>query len=223
MLQFVEPDAEPTVMTVFAHPDDAELSCFGLLSRLRDEGWKVVMAIATRGENGADIGEWDRVNEATEAAELIGANVVFGSFVDGYVSKTKELITWVEDLLLVHRPTLIVTHFTGEAKLAHQDHVAVEGAVHVAMRRADWLPDLVLAEGIENDPSFRPNWFVNIGAYFDCKQQAIAIHSSQAAKHYMEAEYTELRARRWDLHFPDRDVNASPRFWEAFMMVRQIY
>lgn len=223
MLQFSAADAGSTVMAVFAHPDDAELSCFGLLSKLRDAGWTAIIVIATRGENGADARRWDRVAEARQAAELIGASVVFGSFADGEVQATRPLIAWIEELLGAHRPALVVTHFTGEAKLAHQDHVAVGAAVHLATRRADWLPTLVLCEGAESDPSFRPNWFVDIGDHFDCKLRALAVHASQAAKPYMRAGYTELRARRWGLYLPAAEgCDGPPRLWEAFMLARQV-
>ncbi|RJL19332.1 PIG-L deacetylase family protein [Paracoccus siganidrum] len=223
MLQFSAADAGSTVMAVFAHPDDAELSCFGLLSKLRDAGWTAIIVIATRGENGADASQWDRVAEARQAAGLIGAQVVFGTFADGSVPATRALTAWVEELLQAHRPALVVTHFAGEARLAHQDHVAVGAAVHLATRRADWLPTLILSEGVEGDPSFRPNWFVDIGDHYDRKLRALAIHASQAAKPYMRAGYTELRARRWDLYLPAAaGSDGPPRFWEAFMMVRQV-
>ena len=67
-------DAQRTALAVFAHPDDAEISCFGLLSKLRRDGWRIAMMVVTRGENGADVASWDRMNEARKAAESIGAS-----------------------------------------------------------------------------------------------------------------------------------------------------
>lgn len=223
MVQFLSPTVESTVLSVFAHPDDAELSCFGLLAKLRESGWKIVIAIATRGENGADSQAWNRESEARASAALIGAEVVFGDFRDGSVPRSSDLIGWVDSLLETWRPALIVTHFAAEARLAHQDHVAVEAAVHIATRRAAWLPDLLLAEGVDAEPSFRPNWFADVTAQFDCKLRALAMHESQAGKPYMRACFTRLRARRWELQFPSNDLSeTAPRYWEAFVSARHV-
>ena len=131
-MTLVDRSQEQTAMAVFAHPDDAELSCFGLLSKLRRQGRRIVLVVVTRGENGADCAAWNRVEEATMAARRIGAEVVFGDFRDGYVTSSAELVGWIEQLLSEYRPSMVISHFAGDTSTAHQDHVAVAAAVRIA-------------------------------------------------------------------------------------------
>ncbi|MDP5307518.1 PIG-L deacetylase family protein [Paracoccus spongiarum] len=212
---------ERIVMTVFAHPDDAELCCFGLLAKLRKSGWRVVLVIATLGENGADATAWSREAEARAAAEGLGAEIVFGQFRDGYVPRSAELVGWVEALLEAYRPQMIISHFSGDSRTTHQDHAAVEAAAQIAARRAWWRPTLLLAEGLDNDVSFRPNWFVDITDEFASKMIAIGLHASQGGKYYMAPDYLEVRARKWSLNFripPGQPL--SKCYWEAFQLVQ---
>lgn len=217
------PDMQRTALTIFAHPDDAEISCFGLLSRLRREGWRIAMVVVTRGENGADVTSWDRMNEARRAAESIGAELVFGDFSDGFVQVSRDLVHWMEGLMQEWRPDVVITHFNGESRTSHQDHIAVEAAAQVAVRRATWRPMLLLAEGIDHDVTFRPNWYVDITPDYDTKVHAIAMHESQARKYYMQREHVDVRARRWDINFPrPNGAEYQPRYWEAYFLVQHV-
>ena len=216
-------DAQRTALAVFAHPDDAEISCFGLLSKLRRDGWRIAMVVVTRGENGADVASWDRMNEARKAAESIGAELVFGDFSDGFVQVSGDLVQWIEGLLQTWRPDVVLTHFTGESRTAHQDHVAVEAATQIAVRRATWRPMLLLAEGIDHDLTFRPNWFVDITQDYDTKLRAIEAHESQSRKYYMKRDHVDVRARRWDINFSrPSDAEYAPRYWEAYFLVQHV-
>lgn len=218
------PDVQRTALTFFAHPDDAEISCFGLLSKLRREGWRIAMVVVTRGENGADVASWDRMNEARRAAESIGAELIFGDFSDGFVTVSGDLVNWIEGLMREWRPDIVLTHFTGDNRTSHQDHVAVEAAVQIAVRRAPWRPTLLLCEGIDHDMTFRPNWFVNITDDYETKAAAIAMHESQSHKYYMRREHVDIRSRRWDINFsrPSGAAEYQPRYWEAYFLVQHV-
>lgn len=217
----IDPARGQTAMTVFAHPDDAELSCFGLLAKLRRSGWRVVLVVATRGENGADASCWNRADEARAAANRIGAELVFGDFRDGYVPRSAELVGWIEELFESYRPDMILTHFSGDSHTTHQDHAAVEAAVQIAARRAWWRPTLLLAEGIDNDIAFRPNWFVDITDEYMDKVDSIADHISQKDKYYMKKNHLEIRARKWSLNFRAApDEGEVKNYWEAYYLVQ---
>ena len=47
--------AVPTLLAVWAHPDDEAYLAAGLLASAADAGWRVVVATATRGEFGTDV------------------------------------------------------------------------------------------------------------------------------------------------------------------------
>ncbi|MFO1139349.1 MAG: PIG-L deacetylase family protein [Paracoccus sp. (in: a-proteobacteria)] len=220
-MTLVDRSQEQTAMAVFAHPDDAELSCFGLLSKLRRQGRRIVLVVVTRGENGADCAAWNRVEEATMAARRIGAEVVFGDFRDGYVTSSAELVGWIEQLLSEYRPSMVISHFAGDTSTAHQDHVAVAAAVRIAARRARWHPTLLLAEGIDADLTFQPNWFVDITDEHATKMDAIRLHVSQRMKYYMQDDHLETRARRWSLNFPNPPDDLHRKsYWEAFLLIQ---
>ncbi len=208
-------------MTVFAHPDDAELSCFGLLAKLRKMGWRIVLVVATRGENGADAALWDRQAEARTAAKVLNAEMIFGDFADGHVPRSKEVVDWIETVMGSHRPDIVVTHFAGESRTAHQDHIAIEAAVQIATRRAHWKPTLLLAEGIDNDVTFQPNWFADITEEFDAKLASIQSHVSQRDKYYMRPSHQKTRAKKWALNFPPApDAEETESYWEAFYLAQ---
>ena len=212
---------EQTALTVFAHPDDAELSCFGLLSKLRRQGWRIVVVVVTRGENGSDGADWNRVEEATAAAGRIGAEIVFGDFRDGYVTCSAELVGWIEQVLDKYRPQMVISHFAGDASTTHQDHVAVAAAMRIAVRRARWHPTLLMAEGVDNDLTFQPNWFVDITDEIATKLESIRLHVSQRMKYYMQPDHLETRSRKWSLNFPNPpDDPQRKSYWEAFLLIQ---
>ena len=74
-----------TRVSVHAHPDDECIACGGVIRKAADEGHRVVLVVATRGEQGevpegvlAD-GEtlWERrVTETHASAEILGAQRV---------------------------------------------------------------------------------------------------------------------------------------------------
>ncbi len=81
-----------TLVTFHAHPDDECIACGGVMRKAADEGHRVVLVVATRGENGevqpgflADGEElWQRrVIETHESAKILGAQrVEFLGYVD---------------------------------------------------------------------------------------------------------------------------------------------
>ncbi|EWC62193.1 N-acetyl-1-D-myo-inosityl-2-amino-2-deoxy-alpha- D-glucopyranoside deacetylase MshB [Actinokineospora spheciospongiae] len=81
-----------TLVTFHAHPDDECISCGGVMRKAADEGHRVVLVVATRGEVGEvpdgflGSGEelWERrVRETHAAAEVLGAaRVEFLGYVD---------------------------------------------------------------------------------------------------------------------------------------------
>jgi LmbE family N-acetylglucosaminyl deacetylase len=81
-----------TLVTFHAHPDDECIACGGVMRKAADEGHRVVLVVATRGEHGevpdgflADGEElWQRrVAETYESAKILGASrVEFLGYVD---------------------------------------------------------------------------------------------------------------------------------------------
>src|SRR3990172_5108078 len=104
-----------TILAATAHPDDAEVFCAGTLIRYVKEGHKVYLAIACTGNVGSKIHtgpeiEAIRLQEAKNAAEVIGAELIIMGFKDGEV--WQDNATWKRYVDLIRRtnPDVIITH-----------------------------------------------------------------------------------------------------------------
>jgi LmbE family N-acetylglucosaminyl deacetylase len=89
-----------TLVSFHAHPDDECITCGGVMRKAFEEGHRVVLVVATRGENG-EVPEgflaegeklWERrVIETHAAAEILGAHrVEFLGYVDSGMIGTPE-------------------------------------------------------------------------------------------------------------------------------------
>ena len=60
-----------SVLAAFAHPDDAELTCFGTLGLLQSRGYRVLVGIITDGTAGLPCSTSGRVHCATSARKIL--------------------------------------------------------------------------------------------------------------------------------------------------------
>jgi LmbE family N-acetylglucosaminyl deacetylase len=136
-------------MAVFAHPDDESIACGGLLALCADEGMRVSLVCATRGEDGLDRSgglsdeslSTRRVRELAAAADVLGIETVtLLDFEDG-------MLPWVDgdDLddaiaAAISRwaPDAVVT-FDEDGLYWHPDHIAIHQATTAAV--ANMGPD----------------------------------------------------------------------------------
>jgi LmbE family N-acetylglucosaminyl deacetylase len=131
-----ESTSAPTLLAVFAHPDDESYLCGGTLARYAAAGARVVLVCATRGEAGeiadpalaaADTLPAVREAELRVAAEALGiAEVHLLDFRDGTLMDVPFLdgVEQVSALMAAARPTIVLT-FGPEGVYGHPDHVAV--------------------------------------------------------------------------------------------------
>lgn len=130
------PDA-PTILGVFAHPDDESLACGGLIARAAALGACVVLVSLTRGEGGpapesdaAALGA-QRSEEFKAAARVLGAEaaVVF-DHADGMLPWLDHaaLERDIRQLVATHRPDVVVT-FDADGLYWHPDHISVHERV----------------------------------------------------------------------------------------------
>ena len=128
--------AAPTLLGIFAHPDDESLACGGLLARCAALGVRVVVVSLTRGEAGptsspdsdaaARPGDV-RAAEFEAAARMLGASdAIVRDHADG-------MLRWIEPAVLeadlralidACRPQVAVT-FDADGLYWHPDHIAV--------------------------------------------------------------------------------------------------
>lgn len=227
------------VLTLLAHPDDAEILCAGTLIRLADRGWEVHIATATPGDCGSATLPAEEIaairrGEATAAATLIGAhfhcleerdvNVIFNQ-----ASNRKAI-----DLFRQIAPTLVFTHPRVDYMLDHeQTHLLARSATFsypvpnaspLPLNPGSAIPWLYYCDPIEGtdpytDSVVTPTTLVDITAQLPRKAEMLACHASQRdwlrAHHGMD-EYIEAMKRHGEM----RGRDAGVPYAEAFVQHR---
>lgn len=173
------------VMTIMAHPDDAELSCGGSLLRWRDEGAHLVLVDLTAGQLGSRGTPAMRYMETQRANRLLRplSRLCLG-WEDGFFTETKDALLEVINLIRAFRPTLLITNALRDR---HPDH----GRAARLVERAAFLAGLRRIR--TTYPAYRPpyllfaiqdRWMmpsvvVDISAYWEDKLQLVRAYQSQ--------------------------------------------
>jgi N-acetyl-1-D-myo-inositol-2-amino-2-deoxy-alpha-D-glucopyranoside deacetylase len=150
---------QPTVLAVFAHPDDESFCCGGTLALLAARGVRVVVACATRGEGGkntsgsshTDIASL-REDELYAACEALGLETpVFLDFHDSGFHTPRyndpdalinadplEVESRVLDAIAWFRPQVVIG-FDPHGAYGHPDHVIMHRAATAAFHASAHL------------------------------------------------------------------------------------
>lgn len=208
-----------TVVSVLAHPDDAEFLCAGVLTRLkREHGWQVHIASMTPGDCGSvemSAEEISRIRRAEggAAAGRIGATYHCLEERDLLVFYNEQALEKVVRLLRLVRPTLVLTHSPADYML---DHEMTSTVVRAACFAApipnlfrdrghapplEHIPHLYYCDPIEGkDPlghEVLPSFGVDITSVIEEKTGMLAAHVSQRSwlqrQHGMDQYITAMR------------------------------
>ena len=137
-----------TLVTFHAHPDDESIAMGGVMAKASDEGHRVVLVVATKGEHGEvaegflEAGEplWERRVRETEAcAGILGvARVEFLGYVDSGMMGTPENDLpesfWRADVeeaaarlaaILTEEKADVLTIYDENGQYGHPDHIQV--------------------------------------------------------------------------------------------------
>lgn len=122
------------VLSINAHPDDAEAWNAGALKLLKDKGYHIVIATMTGGDLGGcnmDMEETARVRyeEAEKAAAVLDAEYYTLGGTDGLLFDTKDLRLKTISLIRKVRAGIIFTHLANDY---HADHRATASIVEAA-------------------------------------------------------------------------------------------
>jgi LmbE family N-acetylglucosaminyl deacetylase len=206
-----------SVLAVFAHPDDAELACFGTLAALGAAGYDLHVLALTNGSNSCSAEADLRPAEAKEAAGVIGAEIIIEDFVDGGLEPSRATFSCVADHLARLRPTVVITHQVGA--MDHQDHETAGRAATVMAGRASSVRLILQAEPPLMNNLFRPNLFVDITGHLDDKLVAVGKYRSERTKPYTTDRTILDRAMWWARQAETHDLPGI-RYYEAFHLVK---
>jgi len=187
-----------TVLSINAHPDDAESWNAGILKLLKDKGYRIVIATMTCGELGGcgtNMEETARIRyeEARQAADVIGAEFFALGGIDGFLFDTKEMRLRTISLIRKVEAGIIFTHLPYDY---HSDHRTTASIVETAamVSALDPVPvsekPLALTPLLYHSSPFTltdplgnemapPHFYVDITSVIDTKKEMLSKHRSQ--------------------------------------------
>ena len=225
------------VLSIHAHPDDAEILAGGTLALLAGRGHHITIATMTPGDCGsADLGPDEiaavRRAEASSAAALIGADYVCVELRDLAIFNDDASRRRVVEILRRTRPDLILTS-SPSAYLC--DHEATSLLVRDACFAAPapnyqaagesltGIPHLYFMDPIEGkdregDP-VSPEFLIDVTPVFDRKRQMLACHASQREwlRHHHGTDDYLIQMERWT---HERGKLAGLQYAEGFRQYR---
>lgn len=205
-----------TILSVLAHPDDAEFLCAGTLIRLKNEhGFGVHIASMTPGDCGSADKSAQEISairraEGTRAAALIGATYHCLEERDLLVSYAESTLEKVTRLLRLVQPRIVLTHSPADYMLDHEMTSTITRAAAFAAPIPNFLaerklgpvlehiPHLYYCDPIEGkDPLGRdvpPGFRIDISKVIETKSDMLAAHASQRdwlLKHHGMDQYLQ--------------------------------
>jgi len=219
---------------VAAHPDDEVLGCGGTIHRLVQSGASVNIlflsdGVSSRGTKD-DLYKLEldkRRQNAIEASKILRANTpIFLDFPDNQLDTVPllSIVKSIESAIANYEPDTVITHFGNDLNV---DHRIASDAVVVACRPQETSPvkSVLFFEvpsstewQMENgQPTFAPNYFVDINEHIEFKLRALRCYSMELRTwpHSRSIEAVEHLCR-W------RGASVGVGAAEAFMLGRQI-
>jgi N-acetylglucosamine malate deacetylase 1 len=229
------------VLSVLAHPDDAEFLCAGTLLRLvREHGWEIHIATMTPGDCGStelppEAIAAVRRQEGARAAALAGGQYHCLEERDLLIFYNEPALEKVTRLIRTVRPRLVLTHSPADYMLDHEMTSTVVRAAVFAAGVPNFLADQALPPSLEGIPHLyycdpiegkdalgrpvEPDFSVDISGVIDAKAEMLAAHASQREwllKHHGMDQYVQAM-RDWGI---DRGRAVGVAYAEGFRQHR---
>jgi LmbE family N-acetylglucosaminyl deacetylase len=189
------------VLSVLAHPDDAEFLCAGTLIRLATERrWSIQLATMTPGDCGSTELPPDEISkirrgEGAQAAALLRGTYHCLEERDLRVMYNEPALEKVTRLLREVRPTIVLTHSPADYMLDHEMTSMLTRAAAFAAAVPNFLcdrghptalpkiPHLYYCDPIEGKDALGrpvpPGFCIDISVVIDTKAAMLACHASQ--------------------------------------------
>jgi LmbE family N-acetylglucosaminyl deacetylase len=201
-----------TIVSIGAHPDDAEIGLGGTLYKHRSRGDDVHIILCTLGGVSGDPDE--REKEARHAANILGCHL---HILDYPVTKLNraslEFSNCIKEVIDIINPDRIYVHSMFDS---HQVHVAISESVLNTVKE---INQVLLYESISSSTTeFRPNAFVDITNFMDNKIESIKAHKSQSNRIYVKPNVIRSLA---NTRYIQSKIGSNPNgMAEAFIVQR---
>jgi bacillithiol biosynthesis deacetylase BshB1 len=218
------------VLAFGPHPDDVEIGMGATIAHHVAHGLSVGVCDLTRGEMGTNGTPEQRVREADEAREVLGAvwRVNLG-LPDRHLRDVPEQVRPVVELIRACRPAAIALPHECDR---HPDHVAAQSLVRAAafssglrkfeLEGAPWKPDWLISYFINN--TVEPSFVIDVSDHYEVKRRALACHRTQFAPAGPDAADTRLTSPLFQQLIESRDAQFGARVgvrWAEGFVVRE--
>ena len=189
------------IVSIHAHPDDAEILAGGALALLAESGHSITIVSMTPGDCGsAELGSEEisaiRRREAASAAQLIGGDYLCAEFRDLAIFNTDESRRRVTELVRKTRPDILLTAAPVDYLCDHEttsllvrDACFAAPAPNYKTNATDAappiesIPHLYFMDAVGGVDRFgvpiEPDFVVDVKTTFDAKRHMLAAHTSQ--------------------------------------------
>ncbi|ATL48472.1 bacillithiol biosynthesis deacetylase BshB1 [Chitinophaga caeni] len=190
------------ILAIAAHPDDVELACAGTLMAHAAQGLKVGIVDLTRGELGTRGTPEGRLQEAQDAAKILGVEVRENlGLKDGFFQNREEEQLAVIRAIRKYKPEIVLANAVHDR---HPDHgrgaqLITDSCFYAGLRKIVTEVDGVPQEAWRpkqvyhfiQDRYIEPDFVVDISPYIEKKMEAIKAFKSQflAAKDHEPQTY----------------------------------
>lgn len=179
--------ADLDVLAIFAHRDDAELTCGGTLIKLTSQGHRAGILDLTEGEMGTRGSATIRAEEAARASAIMGLAVRENlKLPDAGIVNTPETRRLLARVLRTHRPTIVIAPAPQGRHPDHRvtaelvrDACFISGLAKVEPDLPKHRPRKVLHCLTYREDGLRPTFVVDISTEFERKLEAIRCYGSQ--------------------------------------------
>ncbi|HEX3783769.1 MAG TPA: PIG-L deacetylase family protein [Pseudonocardiaceae bacterium] len=202
------------LLVVSAHAGDFVWRAAGALALATARGERATVLCLSFGERGESARAWRegktlpevkalRRDEATAAAEALGADIEFCDAGDYPLRESDELLDRIVHVYREVRPTVVLTHpltdpynedHPAAARLALRARVLAQAVGYPAPGEPLGAPPVFFFEPHQSEQcDFKPNLLLDITSVFDVKQAAM---KCLPAQQHMWDYYTDLAKRR---------------------------
>jgi len=187
-----------TVLSLGAHPDDAEFLCGGTLALLGKKGWQIHIATITPGDCGTVEYSRQQISRIRKAEAAKSASILDGSYHclecnDAFIMYDRPTLLKAIKLVRKVQPTIVFTLSPSDYMIDHETTSRIAqtacfccGVVNIKTPGAEPfepIPYLYYADPVEGKDKLgteiKPSMYVDVTATIDIKEKMLCCHESQ--------------------------------------------